>query len=268
MTRLKRKRDEPMTEDDINSHMARKKTLRRSRLHPEATARYNQIHSPLLRLPGEIRNEIYKFALGGICFLANPISNSYKTPPNFLALTRVCQQTYSETSLLPFTLNTFQGVIFNSSRSMIEDRKPRKGLTVRQTGAINTVFFGASQFHILESISYRYSRLLIASQLTSLNTIMVRHYYVRDLEIGQIYMIVSSAEKWAGRNDVEIICKCYQMITNPWRLYSFKWKSGKIREIDMWIGETVQTYREEDKGTWPKELGGEALGFPLRITKE
>lgn len=75
--------------------------------------------SPLLRLPPEIRNMIFRYAVGGMTFdfttydrpwlhrlqgwkprVCNPIQNCF-------SLLRVCRQIYSETALLPFSANIF-----------------------------------------------------------------------------------------------------------------------------------------------------------------
>jgi hypothetical protein len=70
--------------------------------------------SPLLCLPPEIRNRIWEYTLGGndirqvdyghriSVFLAKPHEGL-----NTFALLRVCRQTYAETALLPFSVNTF-----------------------------------------------------------------------------------------------------------------------------------------------------------------
>ena len=82
----------------------------------EATAA-NQLRSPLLRLPAELRNLIYHYALGN-CTLT--FSDDYKprlcqhdTPrlcqrdkPAF-PLLAVCVQIHAEAALLPYSLNTF-----------------------------------------------------------------------------------------------------------------------------------------------------------------
>jgi hypothetical protein len=70
--------------------------------------------SPLLCLPPEIRNRIWRFALGGReirqingfrnhgMFLPEP-----RERPNAFALLRVCRQIYVETAIISFRANTF-----------------------------------------------------------------------------------------------------------------------------------------------------------------
>lgn len=67
----------------------------------------NQRASRLLRLPAEIRNHIYSYAMGGHILVhrihalrPNPVSSLFTLP-------RVCRQTQAETRLLLFKLNTF-----------------------------------------------------------------------------------------------------------------------------------------------------------------
>lgn len=70
-------------------------------------------NSPLLRLPTEIRQEIWKHALGGKTYLASCFSGRYyckdsrfapsaEEPRNGMALLRTCRQIYSEAVLYPF----------------------------------------------------------------------------------------------------------------------------------------------------------------------
>ncbi|CAI6287124.1 unnamed protein product [Periconia digitata] len=75
----------------------------------------NQLQSPLLRLPPELRNRIYKYALGGkklrpagFIHRIKYEQNGRVTPPNFVALLSVCRQIYAEARLYPFLLNTFE----------------------------------------------------------------------------------------------------------------------------------------------------------------
>lgn len=81
-------------------------------------ARRNEQSSPLLQLPPEIRNLIYKFVLRRRNF---EITDSLAYPPatpnikvmnkerNYLSLLSVSRQIYAETRALPFSLNVFSG---------------------------------------------------------------------------------------------------------------------------------------------------------------
>ncbi|KAF2118248.1 hypothetical protein BDV96DRAFT_597106 [Lophiotrema nucula] len=83
-------------------------------------AKGNSETSPLLRLPGEIRNMIWVYALGGhrinvlendnvvshTSRLIDAPNDSAASSPTF-QLPQVCRQLYAETALLPYQLNTF-----------------------------------------------------------------------------------------------------------------------------------------------------------------
>ncbi|KAI4647855.1 hypothetical protein J4E93_004266 [Alternaria ventricosa] len=75
----------------------------------EATAA-NQLNSPLLRLPAELRNLIYHYALGNCTLSLVPSQKSLRLfqrdMPAF-PLLAVCTQIQSEAALLPYILNTW-----------------------------------------------------------------------------------------------------------------------------------------------------------------
>jgi hypothetical protein len=80
----------------------------------------NASHSPLLRLPGEVRNKIWELAMGGNYievpgdYDTNPKGNAISNPtwPEYVPLSlfhlpEVCRQIYSETAVLAYRLNIF-----------------------------------------------------------------------------------------------------------------------------------------------------------------
>jgi hypothetical protein len=89
-------------------------------LTPGSTAR-NRVQSPLLRLPGEIRNQIY-----GHAFAGKMISLAYRgsfylydaesekretyTLNELVGATTTCHQVRSETTVLPFRYNEFESL--------------------------------------------------------------------------------------------------------------------------------------------------------------
>jgi len=80
----------------------------------------NQRNSRLLRLPAELRNQIYKYALGGHRVLlgtTQPRLCSEEPIPRF-ALLRVCSQIHAEAALLPYRLNIFH---FSTDASSTND---------------------------------------------------------------------------------------------------------------------------------------------------
>ncbi|KAF2036023.1 hypothetical protein EK21DRAFT_84397 [Setomelanomma holmii] len=78
-----------------------------------AMIQHNNREPALLRLPGELRNRVYGYVLGGAnCVVPDwelkirrfaQDSQSYP-----FAILEVCLQTYQETSSLPFSLNNFE----------------------------------------------------------------------------------------------------------------------------------------------------------------
>ncbi|KAF3001930.1 hypothetical protein E8E13_006799 [Curvularia kusanoi] len=73
----------------------------------------NQRQSPLLRLPPELRNMIWAYALGDTVYRGDGYENSRdrkfaaEDPSISPKLLETCRQIYSETAMLPFRLNTF-----------------------------------------------------------------------------------------------------------------------------------------------------------------
>jgi hypothetical protein len=82
-----------------------------SPLNPDRTRR-NARESPLLRLPAELRDEIYKYALCGRVWDITPDYWDDDRPrlhtSEFLALLETSRQLYNETALLPFALGIFK----------------------------------------------------------------------------------------------------------------------------------------------------------------
>jgi len=116
----------------------------------------NRQHSPLLRLPAELRNKICEYALGGMDLrisyrnwelglgelglgeLGLVAAMFYNTPVSFtplyrlVGLTLVSRQLYAETNILPFELCTMLAL-----RSTFNDLIERLNITQRQ--AISTI---------------------------------------------------------------------------------------------------------------------------------
>jgi hypothetical protein len=81
------------------------------------SARSPVLQTQLLRLPAELRVQIWKYALGGKMFEVYcwPSYNYHKNPTrvlnrerNCLSLLRTCRQIYQEARLIPFTSNRFR----------------------------------------------------------------------------------------------------------------------------------------------------------------
>ncbi|RYN33813.1 hypothetical protein AA0112_g5632 [Alternaria arborescens] len=100
----------------------------------EITPRNSDI-SPLLRLPGEIRNEVYQYVLneGAYHFMDDDLWPMTECEERF-ALLRVCREIYNETRLLPFSLNTFSFSNFQNFHRFIV-----KFTTAKQRQAIRAL---------------------------------------------------------------------------------------------------------------------------------
>ncbi|KAI4631575.1 uncharacterized protein J4E87_002280 [Alternaria ethzedia] len=112
----------------------------------EIISEMNRQRSPLLRLPAELRNKIYEYALGGMELrisyrnreLGLVAAMFYNTPVLFtslhrlVGLTLVSRQLYAETKILPFELCTMLALRFT-----FNDLIERLNITQRQ--AISTI---------------------------------------------------------------------------------------------------------------------------------
>jgi hypothetical protein len=72
--------------------------------------------SPLLRMPAEIRNKIFRYALGGRTLVIHRPDMITNREKNSLALLATCRQLYAETALVPFCANIFG---FQSDRALL-----------------------------------------------------------------------------------------------------------------------------------------------------
>jgi hypothetical protein len=87
----------------------------------QCSARQYQRHSPLLRLPPELRHLIFAYALGGKTFdirydRKSEMAKNTTVSEHALALLSVCRQIFAETALLPFSSNKFSALhpmVFN-----------------------------------------------------------------------------------------------------------------------------------------------------------
>lgn len=177
----------------------------------EADALYlrNQTESPLLRLPRELRNEIFEnaFHVGTVHFPfvsthgdilrllqhnAAPITSGAKLISTILRCTTVCRQIRAETAALPVKLNAF-AVDISELVDMV------KSLPKKFRDEIHTVKIGAR---------YRYGAAVMIQeiskmpQLPSLRKLMVRPLNHKGCEIDKL--VKNCLCKWAGVN-VEIV---------------------------------------------------------------
>ncbi|KAF1949088.1 hypothetical protein CC80DRAFT_581879, partial [Byssothecium circinans] len=102
----------------------------------------NAINSPLLRLPGEIRNKIFHYAL---CDYKLEIHNkqSLNSPPSYnyiqprFQLPRVCRQIHAETAPIVYSRNTFG---FDTLQAMDRWIRNRTSAQLELVTSINVPF--------------------------------------------------------------------------------------------------------------------------------
>ncbi|KAF2789250.1 hypothetical protein K505DRAFT_341422 [Melanomma pulvis-pyrius CBS 109.77] len=70
-------------------------------------AQKNSTNSPLLRLPAELRNKIYRYALGDMRIVIGSTGKSDIT----IGLPGTCRQIYAETGTMVYQLNVFDFVL-------------------------------------------------------------------------------------------------------------------------------------------------------------
>ncbi|KAH4221647.1 hypothetical protein HBI56_124870 [Parastagonospora nodorum] len=100
-----------------------------------ATAERNDRESPLLRLPAELHNQIYEYALtDGMYELRAPKGGICPYPAG-IGIAGVCQKLYYEASVLSFTLNEFHCGV---AADLV---KLHSRLSIRQLSAITNVSF-------------------------------------------------------------------------------------------------------------------------------
>ena len=167
----------------------------------------NRQRSPLLRLPAELRNKIYEYALGGmqlrisyserkfalLSALSYDPSVSLTPLHRFVGLTLVSRQLYAETKILPFELCTMD--IIRSSFYQIE----RLNTTQRQ--AISII-----RTHYMNAISGAVWKILWSEVrlLTGLKRVEVFCCPTNLGLSGRIHL-VEAVEKGLDRDDVDVV---------------------------------------------------------------
>jgi hypothetical protein len=95
----------------------------------------NARNSPLLRLPGELRNTIYEYVLdeGGYTFIIpHRPARAFGERKNRLAPLSVCRRIHQETVLLPLSLNEFQFFYNVGFRDLFLAIGPSKRRAIRE----------------------------------------------------------------------------------------------------------------------------------------
>ncbi|CAN9366812.1 unnamed protein product [Alternaria alternata] len=130
--------------------------------------------SPLLRLPPEIRNVIWKLVLGGNVYrtwLCGRLESPSPEPKNVMALLRTCRQVYAEAALMPLTLTIFTTEYIPYAARDLRKLKPQQRRLI--------TFFQMVISHP-NSISYHYLKygLNLAKLLPCLQDLHIRVFEV------------------------------------------------------------------------------------------
>ena len=167
----------------------------------------NRQRSPLLRLPAEIRNKIYGYALGGmklrmpyrskelgvVSAMSYGPSVSLTPLHRLVGLTLVSRQLYAETKILPFELCTMHVI-----RSLFHYQIERLNTTQRQAISIIRTHYMNARDGKVWTILWPEVRLL-----TGLKRVEV--FCCPDLELSGRIHLVEAVEKGLGRDDVDVV---------------------------------------------------------------
>ncbi|KAI4661574.1 uncharacterized protein J4E78_004363 [Alternaria triticimaculans] len=170
----------------------------------------NHDNSPLLQLPGELRNRIYKFVLHyhlpiyvDIPALEDEHGNSVprENTRRMLALLYTCRQIHSEASMMYYALNTFQ---FELDTSLIECTS---SLTAEQLNAVKSIDMTGELVEEIEMRAEHHasdSPRLHLDTLTSLQKVSIYPYAFRSTPINLDVIGVYLREA-TGRMGLEVI---------------------------------------------------------------
>ncbi|KAI4701586.1 hypothetical protein J4E81_003326 [Alternaria sp. BMP 2799] len=177
----------------------------------------NQENSPLLQLPAELRNRIYKFVLHDhrpvyvdIPALSDEFGNfgPRDNTRGKQALLCTCRQVYSEASMMYFALNTFQFKLntfqFKLDTSLIEFTR---SLTAEQLSAVKSIDMTGQLMEEIEMRAEQHasdSPRLHLDTLTSLQKVSIYPYVFRSTPINLDAIGVYLREA-TGRMGLEVI---------------------------------------------------------------
>ncbi|KAL5121356.1 hypothetical protein ACEQ8H_000824 [Pleosporales sp. CAS-2024a] len=218
---MARKRKAP----DIHARMASKRVTRSQTLR-ERIAQKNQQVSPLLRLPPEIRNMVYRYVFQGMEWAMRICEGEIRARDENPALLKVCRQINAETALLPYCLGTFnfEDIYQACDVAFFEAR------SAAQLGAIRSISY--DDMPIYYDQLYRYMRKLPKS-LPSLSELRFQFGWCNqmriDLEKGQGLVL---GPRYQGQQYERDVVQTAIEITWPEKNFLFQHKyDGSIEGI-------------------------------------
>jgi hypothetical protein len=163
----------------------------------------NSLESPLLKLPAELRNQIYGYALYegtlvltlGVrkgngneirCFTLG-LTNGW---PHLLALLQVCSQTHAESQFLPFSLNNFRlqlgsKCLYSTLQAMITQFSPMQRANITRMELATSLDSTATNYLIYRFMVERNARgISFSDLLPRVKSVILHncehHYWGRD----------------------------------------------------------------------------------------
>jgi hypothetical protein len=179
----------------------------------------NRRNSPLLRLPGELRNRVYEYAMSGVTISVFPAPKPWSpaqlhahvadtataltamsSPSDTISLTRVCRQIHVETRLLPFRAFTFH---INSDGSF---SKFVDSLLPIQRDAISTIEMSTPDANEGGTLLHCVTRVTgndFVSQKVHLDLLEWSSHLALDRLCGLKRVLVEEDKQWVYRKDNE-----------------------------------------------------------------
>jgi hypothetical protein len=207
---------------------------------------------PFLRLPAEIRNQIYNCVLGGCQINVNlndyglwrrPQRQPYYIttipwqPNTMIALTKVCRQIHQDTALLPFKLNTFGEAIalkVEIFRRFVLGRSNEQRAAIRTiTFSFDTIIWNEAAQVFFEHNS-RWEKTTGLDLLPGLRKIIFQHMDLSKFSLAQQEWFINMGREYfrgkavelveagTGRKDVKIAYEGDDSETG------WTWKDGKF----------------------------------------
>jgi hypothetical protein len=160
-----------------------------------SSATLNDGESPLLRLPGEIRNRIYTYVIKFRPYefaIVKPDSTGrrarLKHRANGVQLSRVCRRLYHETAMLPFSLNEFCCANFYVCEVL------HKLFTTTQRAAMRKLIVKVAGDKFWPTRMYLHtviqSGFALSQHYPNLDRVVVRSYYTVDNPGGRVRGII------------------------------------------------------------------------------
>jgi hypothetical protein len=112
------------------------------------------LESPLLRLPGELRNAIYEYALGGRQWDIDCWRKARVREKFALSVLQTCRQMHSEASTVPWSSNTFSFEHLDDIRRMAFGMAQKRRAAITSFRLVSKCGYGYDPFRLQLPPSY------------------------------------------------------------------------------------------------------------------